>query len=510
MKCVIYARVSTTREEQQNSLQNQISLAESIAKDKGFIVVDRYIDNGISGAGMKNRTGLLKLLQDLEKKNFDVVIAKSVSRLGRNTVQSLQTAERIEKQNVRLILPEDFYDSDTSDSSMSFELKAVFAKEESHKLSQRIKLGLRESAKNGNYKASVPPYGYKANPDTRKLEINDITAPIVREIFHFYIYEGWGMQKITNNLMAKDIPTPRATAGTISTNGKWHQSTIKAILNNPAYVGRLVHHREETTKFLSNSELYKIRKKVEVKDQIIKENSHPPIISDDDFKVVQEIMKKKGQNKSNGKESLFAHIARCPDCGSGMYFRADRRKGAYVCGGYVKYNSTHCTSHIIEERVLLQVVKDDIKGFIKDSLKLDKLYGIAEKKASSINTSLEKELKQIERQLVEVDKRFDKILSLQIEGHITIEQFKTQNDRIAQQQQDLSNKKAEIQSKLETKKDTSEQLQAFKHEVERFLDLDIDDEKVLRQILQRLISKIDVFEEGTIKIHYNLSSPHYS
>ncbi|WP_328043847.1 zinc ribbon domain-containing protein [Neobacillus mesonae] len=48
-------------------------------------------------------------------------------------------------------------------------------------------------------------------------------------------------------------------------------------------------------------------------------------------------MKKKGKNKSNGKESLFAHIARCADCGSGMHFKPDRRKGAYVCGGYVKH-----------------------------------------------------------------------------------------------------------------------------------------------------------------------------
>jgi site-specific DNA recombinase len=77
MKCVIYARVSTRKEEQQNSLQNQISLAESIAIEKGFTVIERYID-GISGAGIKNRTGLNKLLHDLEKKDIDVVIAKSV------------------------------------------------------------------------------------------------------------------------------------------------------------------------------------------------------------------------------------------------------------------------------------------------------------------------------------------------------------------------------------------------------------------------------------------------
>jgi site-specific DNA recombinase len=505
MRCVIYARVSTTREEQQNSLQNQISLAESIAKDKGFIIVDKYIDNGISGAGIKNRTGLKKLLQDLAKKDFDVVIAKSVSRLGRNTVQSLQTAEQIEKQNVRLILPEDFYDSATSDSSMSFELKAVFAKEEGLKLSQRVKLGLYESAKKGKYKASIPPYGYKMNPYTRKLEKDKITALIVKEIFHLYLFEGWGMFKITNDLMSRDIPTPKAVAGAINAGTKWHQNTIKGILNNPAYIGNLVHHREETTKFLSDSELFKVRKMVDIEKQIIVENAHPSIISDEDYKAVQELMKKKGKHKSNGKESLFAHIAKCPDCGSGMHFKPDRRKGAYVCGGYVKFKSTHCSSHIIEESKLLQAVKDDLRGFITGNLKLEKLYGIAEKKANSYSSSIEKELKQIDRKLKEVNKKFDNILSLQIEGHITIVQFKAQNERIAQQQQELSNKKAELQSAFETRKDTSEQLQVFRKEVERFTNLDIDDEQVLKQVLQRLISKIEVFEGEKIKIHYNLS-----
>ena len=89
-------------------------------------------------------------------------------------------------------------------------------------------------------------------------------------------------------------------------------------------------------------------------------------------------MKKKGTHKSNGKESLFAHIAKRADCGSGMYFKPDKRKGAYVCGGYVKFTIAHCSSHIIEESNLLQTVKDDLRGLIKDSLKLEKLYGIAE------------------------------------------------------------------------------------------------------------------------------------
>ncbi|PGK47532.1 hypothetical protein CN907_01570 [Bacillus anthracis] len=152
----------------------------------------------------------------------------------------------------------------------------------------------------------------------------------------------------------------------------------------------------------------------------------------------------------------------------------------------------------------MQIVKDDLRGFIKDNFKLEKLYGIAEKKASSVSSNFGKEIKQTEKQLKEVNKRFHNILTLHTEGHITIGQFKAQNERITQQQNELAVKKADLQSALSTRKDTAEELQFFKKEVERFANLDIDDEQVLKQVLQRLINKIEVYEEGKIKILYNL------
>lgn len=94
-----------------------------------------------------------------------------------------------------------------------------------------------------------------------------------------------------------------------------------------------------------------------------------------------------------------------------------------------------------------------------------------------------------------------------MEGHINTDKFKAQNERIALQQRELSTKKVELQSALETKKDTDIRKQAFRREVERFANLDIDDEQVLKQVLQRLFDKIEVFEGGRIKIHYNLLQP---
>ncbi|MCY7902771.1 recombinase family protein [Bacillus inaquosorum] len=99
-------------------------------------------------------------------------------------------------------------------------------------------------------------------------------------------------------------------------------SRIKGILNNPAYTeSRSTQQRRDNKVIKCDSKSYKIRKKVDLDKQIIIKNSHPPLITEDDFRAVQELMKKKGTRKSNGKGSLFAHIAKCSDCGSGMHFK---------------------------------------------------------------------------------------------------------------------------------------------------------------------------------------------
>jgi site-specific DNA recombinase len=141
-------------------------------------------------------------------------------------------------------------------------------------------------------------------------------------------------------------------------------------------------------------------------------------------------------------------------------------------------------------------------------LSAERFYGIAEEKANALLSSTKKELKQIEKQLNELDKLFNKLLNLHIDGTITTEQFRQQNERIIQQQQELVTKKAKLQSALEQREDFNVKIQYFRKEVERFFNIDIDDPQVLKQIIQKLIEKIEVFEGGKIKIYYNLSLPH--
>lgn len=166
------------------------------------------------------------------------------------------------------------------------------------------------------------------------------------------------------------------------------------ILENPSYTGNLYFHREETMHFIT-----KKRRQVEPERQIVLENTHPAIITMDEHLAVLKRISTKGANKSNGQESLFAHVAVCADCGHGMIHRKDRgdkaNGGAYVCGGYVKHTSKYCSSHLINMLELLMIVKNDLKELTTNHIKLEKLYktacGIVESSQDKYAESLQSE-----------------------------------------------------------------------------------------------------------------------
>lgn len=434
------------------------------------------------------------------------MIAKSVSRLGRNTKNSMDIADQLEKNRIRLILPEDSYDTLTSTSRLNFNLKAVISEEESKTMSQRIKLGLKERAKQGKYNTSKPPYGYTINHSTGCLEIDETYASIVREIYSLYLNENWGMSKIGNYLMSRNIAPPRAAAGMVNSGNRWHQQTIKIILTNPSYTGKLVSHRSQCTEFLVSSETYKIRELVPEENYVVVENTHLPIISQEDFDAVQALMRKKSVSKSNGSENLFANIARCSDCGCGMHFKSDRRNGAYVCGGYAKHGKNFCTSHILEEKLLIDALTANLQKIASRKVDIEDLYGKSESYSKSHLKTVQKELRALSKSLEDHDRELKSLLQLHAANAISTSQFAELNSSLVQKQKDIKHQKALLEIELNKNSDLDADVQSFKEKVQAFLaDLKNQNKEITKSFLQQLISKIEVSEEGSIKIFYNIA-----
>ena len=181
LKVVFYSRVSTEEEKQLNALDKQIQeLTDYIHSQKDWVLVDKYIDEGISGTTSKGRHEYNRLYNDLLTDKFDIVVIKDQSRLMRNVLDWYLFLDRILKNNkqIYMYLDNSFY---TPDNAFISGIKAMMAEEYSRDLSRKIKSAAQRSQKNGTVYGNNRMLGYKQ--EGGKLTIIEEEAEIVRQVF---------------------------------------------------------------------------------------------------------------------------------------------------------------------------------------------------------------------------------------------------------------------------------------------------------------------------------------
>ena len=148
-----------------------------------------------------------------------------------------------------------------------------------------------------------------------------------------------------------------------------------------------------------------------------------------------------------------------------------------------------------------------LKEFTVGGVKTKKLVEIAKKERGQNQHDYKGELQKIEKRLQQLVTKQSTLLDMFNDGDFTKEEWRAQNEMIRNEQQSLINRKVELQVLLNKEKDTDNNFRAFEKQINSLIHLNIDDEKILKQILHKLITKIEVFEGGTIKIHFNFKNP---
>jgi site-specific DNA recombinase len=391
MRCAVYIRVSTNKEEQKTSLENQRILFYQYLEDKGWDVFDFYVDveSGTTG----KRENLQRLIEDAKQHKFDAILAKELSRLARNGGLSYQIRDLAIENRIHLITLDNAINTLEGKGDM-FGLYAWMYEQESQRTSNRIKAALNSKARKGEFKGSVPPYGYRLN-NGKLIIAEDDTPNVVRRIFRMYL-EGKGFDAISRTLTREEYPTPAQVIGKANAGQYWHGSSIKVILSNPHYVGDLVQGRQSTINVTS-----KIREEITRERQIIHENAHPSIMSREDFEAVTRYMqgRKQQQAKPKAKKHLFTNYLHCADCGKSLWY-VQIRKG-YVCGNYYKHGKKACTQHNVKEKKLIEAILGDVRSFA-DTLNGKDVMGRLEGKAIQAN-------KQSMKQVILLQKQIDKL-----------------------------------------------------------------------------------------------------
>lgn len=388
MRYAVYIRVSTDKDEQKLSLENQRNLFYQYLEDRGWDVFDFYVDveSGTTG----KRENLQRLIQDAKARKFDVIVAKELSRLARNGALSYQIRDVATDSSVHIVTLDNAINTLERKSEM-FGLYAWIYEQELQNTSNRIKAALRIKAKKGEFKGSVPPYGYRLNSGKLVLAEDD-TPNNVKRIFRMYL-EGKGYDAIARTLTREDCPTPAQVVGKKNAGLYWHGTSVKKILTNPHYVGDLVQGRQTTVSVTS-----KVREEIPREKQIVTEDAHHAIISREDFEAVQQYMqgRKRQQAKPKAKKHLFTNYLFCADCGKALWY-VHYRKG-YVCGNYYKHGKHVCSQHSVKEKELKSVILDDIRN-MAETLSEKEVMGRLEVKTLQARKQSEKQIQSLHRRI---------------------------------------------------------------------------------------------------------------
>jgi site-specific DNA recombinase len=487
----IYIRISTDREEQETSLQNQKELCMEIVEEKHWKLHKVYIDK-VSGRVFK-RPEFQSLLSDMENGLIQYIVVKEGSRLARNVSTFERIREIAFKKNIHLISVDGELDTFSKGYECITQVGAD-AQKEAERISKRVKNSLRMQVKRGEFIGSIAPYGYTL--ENKKLYPSKDEAIIntVRRIFNSYL-NGKGARTIARELQDENIPTPSMIAQKRNATSNWNDTTIYGILENEVYIGNLVQSVEET--YVANEERKRKRK---TKDAYIKvENTHEPIILRHIFDSVQKVKSSKPKTGAKGQNHVFSNILFCKDCGSRLIYKSSWKDGSYVCSKYAKKGKDYCSNHAVNENSLLTYIGKQLYNYNKFNFEV--YIQKAERKLNQLIRKLEGNISAIKFEISNIENRIDSIHDEILDFPFKKVELEKQ---LSKQIHNLETRKLEvtrIEHRVKSLK-SPQTISKVTNELENTYYL----KRINLMTINMFISRIEVNEDKALEIHYRFNN----
>ena len=430
LRVAAYCRVSTGDEEQLTSYENQKAFyTEKIMKNPEWTMVDIFVDEGITGTSTCRRKDFLRMIRQCRQGKIDMILAKSVSRFARNTLDTISYTRELRSLGIAVIFEEQNINSIYPESEFLIALHAAFAQSESESISANVRWGKRQSIKDGKvtfqYKTLL---GYEKGPDGNPVIIPE-EAETVRRIFEWYL-AGKSVRDIRLALVAGGF---RNAVGTTD----WTTSNLRSILSNEKYCGDALLQKTFVKDCIS-------KKSIPNTGQLpmyLIENHHEGIVSREKYDAVQAEMARRKAAKSPSKRAstgLSAYTSRyalsdrlvCGECGTlyrrCTWTRPDGKRVVWRCVSRLDYGKKYChSSPTLDEAPLQQAIIAALNTVLPD------LDG----RIRQITEALEAEvipfpgsgmsLGDIDRRLAELEAQFQKLLEKAADDPIAYgDQFK--------------------------------------------------------------------------------------
>ena len=498
-----------------NSITNQKAILKKYADGNGFVNTIYYVDDGASGTTWE-REGFKAMMADIEDGKVAAVITKDLSRLGRDY---LKTGELIEivfpDYDVRYIAINDGVDTFKSENEL-MAFKNIFNDWYARDTSKKIKAVFKAKGQSGK-PLSMPIYGYKKSDTDKNLWlIDDEPAEVVRRIYKLCV-DGYGPTQIARILTQEGTPTPTAYAisqgrNPVNKNAnlkRWDGRTISGILDKAEYCGH-------TVNFRTRKKSYKSKKTIRnpQEEWLIFENTHEPIVTQEQFDLVQELRKHKRRPTKHEEVNPFSGICYCADCGKKMYLcRATsltEDQEHLKCSTYSS-DKDACSAHFIRTVVLKEIVLGELNkmvAFVKDNEDefIQAAIDNSVQKQSSELAKAKKVMKQAEKRITELDKLFVRLYEDNVSGKISDERFTMMSAGYDDEQKKLRGTVTELTAYIDTAEQKSSDVTAFIRAVQKYEHIT----ELTPEIMYELISKIVIHAPDKssghrtqqIEIHY--------
>lgn len=494
LRVTFYARVSTDRYEQLNSLENQVMYFKNFIKSQGnWTFIEGYIDEGISGTSTKKREEFLKMIDDAKKKKFDLILTKEISRFSRNTLDSIKYTQELLISGVGVHFLSDNINTFQPDSELRLTIMSSIAQEEIRKLSERVRFGYKRSVEKGIVPGSNNIYGYTKNKG--KLVVDEEQAKFVKLIFEIYVSENIGVHKLGFKLFEE--------YGVTNYSGKPIAGTvIKNIIRNPKYKGYFCAHKETTVDYHDRK-----RKRFKRDEWIVYKDNEtcPPIVSEELWDKANEILdarsKKHDQINKNNKYNKFAFsgLMHCYYDGAtfvrgtyqiGKGDRSRRRK-FWACNNYRihgKKKTEGCNSPVIYYEELVEVCKKILKMMLTCQ---DDLISEINDMISDIRTKKDykREIKQVEDKTFKINNEKKELIMMRMRKEIDLKEYNSLKDDLDKQIETLEETKRKLIEEEQSQESSEKNFDDFKKKINDIVFS--DDEKIL-EIAQLFFEDIRV------------------
>lgn len=516
----LYERLSRDDElsGESNSIVNQKAMLENYAAQNGFTNIRHYTDDGYSGGNFE-RPAWKQLVADIESGKVRTVIAKDMSRIGRDYLQTgFYTEILFRENNVRFIAITNGVDSSVEGSGEFAPFLNIMNEWYIRDCSRKQKAAFKARGMSGKHISNNCIYGYKKDPENKDhWLIDEEAAAVVKRIFNLSI-EGKGPGQIARILMNDKVERPSYYFGTRNIGIQkstfdrnrpydWNCTTVMTMLARPEYMGH-------TVNFRSHKEHYKSKKQIwnSPDEWVIFENTHEAIVDKHTWELAQKVRRTKRVPNENDMANPFTGLMFCADCGRKMHTHRDKtrtsktQKGIdpvtglypyehFECANYFRSyarSETQCFSHYINVKALYRLVLDTIK-LVSEYAISNKAEFIQRVKEASRVKQLE-EAKDIQKQLKKNQKRYDeldgiikKLYESYATGKIPEQRFEMLFNDYDNEQKQLKITIEQTQNELKEYEEDNDKINQFLELTKKYTDFSVLTPVMINEFIDKII-----------------------